>query len=249
MCACVCVNVCVPVCSVAQKRTNKLNETRRENHKQIIKSATRNRRTEAKAANITLSSVQHICTYMCTIHMPTYMHTYTHICKWSETKAFCQLTLPLAGNVKWFMVVFINKHVSWVASAARTVPAKEAQMVARQEEIPEATHTHKHTCIRTLGTFVQSSRVLLVGVMSGNMSKCNGTWHMFQMSFHSAIHKYPRRVSEMERGSDLYTSVLMYRYTCVRVWVAVANQMQLTMKELSNSHAAPSSSSVFVVMC
>lgn len=78
VCVCVCVNVCVPVCSVAQKRTNKLNETRRENHKQIIKSATRNQRTEAKAANITLSSVQHICTYMCTIHLPTYIHTNIH---------------------------------------------------------------------------------------------------------------------------------------------------------------------------
>lgn len=218
MCACVCVNVCVPVCSVAQKRTNKLNETRRENHKQIIKSATRNRRTEAKAANITLSSVQHIHTCVQYICPHIYIQTYTHICKWSETKAFCQLTLPL--NVKWFMVVFINKHVSWVASAARTVPAKEAQMVARQEEIPEATHTHKHTCIRTLGTFVQTSRVLLVGVMSGNMSKCNGTWHMFQMSFHSAIHKYPRRVSEMEERGDLYTSVHMYRYTCVCLCVS-----------------------------
>lgn len=48
---------------------------------------------------------------------------------------------------------------------------------SQAREIPEATHTQtrSHVYVRTLGTFVQTSRVLLVGVMSGNMSKCNGT--------------------------------------------------------------------------
>lgn len=80
----VCVSVCMSMyeymCWKRSLKANerKLNETRRENHKQIIKSATRNRRTEAKAANITLSSVQHIHVYNTYTHINTYIHTYIH---------------------------------------------------------------------------------------------------------------------------------------------------------------------------
>lgn len=173
---CVCVNVCVPVCSVAQKRTNKLNETRRENHKQIIKSATRNRRTEAKAANITLSSVQHIHVDNTYAHIYTYKHTHTYANEAKQRHFASSLSPRWQREMIHGRVYQQTRFMSCLSCSDCACQGNPNGSQARGNTRSHThTNTHTYTCIRTLGTFVQTSRVLLVGVMSGNMSKCNGT--------------------------------------------------------------------------